>query len=179
MRIIVAFAVGASALLGACAQKSEPPPPIAATIPQENFVLIAPPENVIVVAFREHFEFLPSHRARFPGSTNGLSEEHRALLESLFEQVAAEPAAEDQLAILTEVSTMTEAPLQEWRKVRVFKSAATCNATRAELIKVTSEQTKKFGAYPGMPREEFQWPFLAKSFEWSRCVPAEMAPSVL
>jgi hypothetical protein len=178
MRIIVAFAVGASALLGACAQTSEPPQ-TPANMAQENFVLIAPPDNVIVVAFRETFEFLPGHRAQFPRGTNGLSEQHRASLESLFEQVAAEPAVEDRLDILTEVSTMTEAPLEEWRAVRVFKSAATCNATRAELIKVTSAQAKKVGAYSGMPREEFQWPFLAKSFEWSRCVPAEMAPSVL
>jgi hypothetical protein len=176
MRIIVAFAIGASALLGACAQTPEPPP-IAATI--ENWVLIAPPENVIVAAFRKHVEFLPAHRARFPGSTNGLSEEHRASLESLFEQVAAQPAAEDQLEILTEVSTMTEAPLKEWREVRMFKSATTCNATRAQLIKVTTDQTRKFGAYSRMPREEFQWPFLAKMFEWSRCVPAGMTPSVL
>ena len=179
MRTIVALAVGTSALLGACAQTPEQPPQIAASIAQENFVLIAPPENVIMVAFRETFEYLPAHRARFPGSTNGLSEQHRASLESLFEQVAAEPAAEDQLEILTEVSTMTEAPVKEWREVRVFKSATTCNATRAELIKVTSDQTRKVGAYSRMPREEFQWPFLAKTFQWSRCVPAEMAPSVL
>jgi hypothetical protein len=30
-----------------------------------------------------------------------------------------------------------------------------------------------------MPREEYQWPLLAKSFQFSRCVPAGMAPSLL
>ena len=30
----------------------------------------------------------------------------------------------------------------------------------------------------GMPREEFQWPLLARSFAWSRCVPDEVAKSV-
>ena len=179
MRIIVAFAAGATLLLGACAQTPTQPPQAATNVAQENWVLIAPPDNVVTVAFLETFEFLPEHRARFPGSTNGLSEQHRASLERLFEQVAAEPAAEDRLKILTEVSALTDAPVEQWREVRVFKSAATCNATRGELIKVTSEQTRKLGAYARMPREEFQWPLLARSFEWSRCVPAEVAPSVL
>ena len=61
--------------------------------------------------------------------------------------------------------------------VQIGDGSATRRAS--ELIKVTSEQTKKVGAYASMPREEFQWPLLAKSFQWSRCVPAEMAPSVL
>ena len=47
----------------------------------------------------------------------------------------------------------------------------------AELVKVTGDQTHKFGAYAGMPREEFQWPMLARSFAWSRCVPDEVAAS--
>jgi hypothetical protein len=178
MRITVALAAGATLLLGACAQTPKPPE-VAANLAQENWVLIAPPDNVVTVAFLETFEFLPEHRADFPRSTNGLSEQHRAALEDLFEQVAAERVPEDRLEILTEVSTLTEAPIKEWREVRVFKSAVACNSTRGELIKVTSEQTKKVGAYARMPREEFQWPLLAKSFEWSRCVPAAMAPSVL
>ena len=73
---------------------------------------------------------------------------------------------------------MTEAPVEQWREVRVFRSAAACKSTRAELVKVTGEQTRKFGAYAGMPREEFQWPMLARSFAWSRCVPDELAASV-
>jgi hypothetical protein len=178
MRIIVAFAAGATLLLSACAQTPKPPE-VAKAVAQENWVLIAPPDNVVTVAFLDTFEFLPEHKANFPGSTNGLSEQHRASLERLFEQVAAEPAAEERLEILTEVSALTDAPIEQWREVRVFKSAAACNTTRDELIKVTSEQTRKFGAYARMPREEFQWPLLARSFEWSRCVPAEMAPSVL
>ena len=178
MRIIAAFAAGAALLLGACAQTPKPPE-VATTVAQENWVLIAPPDNVVTVAFLETFEFLPEHRARFPGSTNGLSDQHRAALEDLFEEVAAERVPEDRLEILTEVSALTEAPIKEWREVRVFKSAVACNTTRGELIKVTSEQTRKVGAYARMPREEFQWPLLAKSFEWSRCVPAKMAPSVL
>lgn len=179
MRMMVAFAAGATLLLGACAQTPKQPPEVARNVAQENWVLIAPPDNVVTVAFLDTFEFLPEHRASFPGSTNGLSEQHRTSLARLFEQVAAEPAAADRLEILTEVSALTGAPVKEWREVRVFKSAGTCNATRGELIKVTSEQTKKVGAYARMPREEFQWPLLAKSFQWSRCVPAEMAPSVL
>lgn len=178
MRIIAAFAAGAALLLGACAQTPKQPE-VAQKVAQENWVLIAPPDNVVTAAFLDTFEFLPEHRARFPGSTNGLSEQHRAALERLFEQVAAEPAAEDRLEILTEVSALTDAPVKQWREVRVFKSAVACNSTRGELIKVTSEQTRKVGAYARMPREEFQWPLLARSFEWSRCVPAEMAPSVL
>ena len=179
MRMMVAFAAGASLLLGACAQTPKQPPEVARNVAQENWVLIAPPDNVVTVAFLETFEFLPEHRADFPRGTNGLSEQHRAALERLFEEVAAERVPEDRLEILTEVSALTEAPIKEWREVRVFKSAVACNSTRGELIKVTSEQTRKVGAYARMPREEFQWPLLAKSFEWSRCVPAEMAPSVL
>jgi len=178
MRTLVAFAVGATALLAACAQTPKPPQVVAKAV-QENWVLIAPPENVATIAFRDTFEFLPEHKAHFPRSTNGLSEQDRASLEELFEQVAAEPAAEDRLEILTEVSALTEAPLKDWREVRVFKSATACAATREELIKVTDLQTKKVGAYPHMPREEFQWPLLAKSFQLSRCVPAAMAPSTL
>jgi hypothetical protein len=176
MRIIVAFAAGAALLLGACAQTAKPPE-VAVSVAQENWVLIAPPDNVTTVAFIDTFEFLPEHKARFPSST--INGHDRASLERLFEQVAAEPVAEDRLEVLTEVSVLTEAPVKEWREVRVFKSAVACNATRGELIKVTGEQTKKVGAYARMPREEFQWPLLAKSFQLSRCVPAEMAPSVL
>ena len=178
MRMTVAFAAGATLLLCACAQTPKPPE-VAKAVAQENWVLIAPPDNVVTVAFLDTFEFLPEHRASFPRSTNGLSEQHRASLEHLFQQVAAEPVPEDRLDILTEVSALTDAPLKDWREVRVFRSAVACNATRGELIKVTTEQTKKVGAYAHMPREEFQWPLLAKSFEWSRCVPADMAPSVL
>jgi hypothetical protein len=178
MRIIVAFAASASLLLGACAQTPKQPE-VARTVAQEDWVLIAPPDNVVTVAFLDTFEFLPEHRARFPRDTNGLSEQQRASLEHLFEQVAAEPEVGERLEILTEVSAVTDAPLEDWREVRVFKSAVACNATRGELIKVTTDQTRKVGAYSRMPREEFQWPLLAKSFEWSRCVPAEMAPSVL
>jgi len=175
MRILVVFAAGVTALLGACALTPEPPP-VTASIVQQDWVLIAPPDNIVTGAFYDTFEFLPEHKARFPGSANGLSEQHRASLERLFEQVAAEPAAEDRLDILTAVAVLTEAPIEEWRKVRVFRSAAACNSTREELIKVTSEQTKKVGAYSRMPREEFQWPLLAKSFQWSRCMPADLAP---
>ena len=178
MRMTVAFAAGATLLLAACAQPPKPPE-VAETVAQGNWILIAPPDNVATVAFLETFEFLPEHRASFPGSTNGLSEQHRASLERLFEQVAAEPDVGERLEILTEVSAVTDAPITEWREVRVFKSAGACNTTRGELIKVTSDQTRKVGAYARMPREEFQWPLLAKSFEWSRCVPADMAPSVL
>jgi hypothetical protein len=178
MRTLVAFAAGATALLSACAQTPTPPQVVAKAV-QENWVLIAPPDNVTTMAFLETFEFLPEHKAPFPRSTNGLSEQDRASLEELFEQVAAEPAVEDRLEILTEVSALTDAPIKQWREVRVFKSSTACTATREELIKVTSLQTEKVGAYPHMPREEFQWPLLAKSLQWSRCVPAAMAPSAL
>jgi hypothetical protein len=86
--------------------------------------------------------------------------------------VAAEPQPAGRLEILANVSAEIEAPLEQWREVRVFKSAVDCRSTREELVQVTDEQTRKFGAYPRMPREEFQWPMLARSFQWSRCVPA-------
>ena len=179
MRTTATLAAGVTILLAACAQTPKPPPDVAAVVAQENWVLIAPPENITTIAFIDTFEFLPDHHANFPRDTNGLDELHRASLKELFEQVAAEPAAEDRLGILTEVSALTEAPIREWREVRMFKSVAACNSTRQELIKVTDLQTEKVGAYSGMPREEFQWPLLAKSFKWSRCVPAGMAPSLL
>jgi hypothetical protein len=174
-----AVAVAAAAFLGACAQTPPPPQDVATKVEQENWVLIAPPDNVATVAFIDTFEYLPDHKARFPGSTNGMSARDRASLEDLFKQVAAEAAAEDRLLILTEVSALTEAPVKQWREVRTFKSAVACNSTREELIKVTSDQTRKFGAYSDMPREEYQWPLLAKSFQFSRCVPAGRAPSLL
>lgn len=176
MRMIAA--VVATAFLGACAT---PPAPqeVAVQVEQEKWILIAPPDNVATVAFIETFEFLPDHRDRFPGHTNGMSEDDRASLEALFDQVAAEADAEDRLEILTEVAAETEAPVKDWREVRTFRSALSCNSTREELLKVTGDQTKKFGAYSDMPREEYQWPLLEKSFQFSRCVPEGMAPSVL
>jgi hypothetical protein len=177
--IAAALAAGATALLGACAQTPKQPPQIAASDVPGDWVLIAPPDNVDTVAFIETFEFLPDGDTSFPRSTNGLSEQDRASLRRLFEQVAAQPTPEDRVEMLTEISARTEAPVKEWREVRVFKSAVACNSTRAELIKVTDTQTKKVGAYSDMPREEYQWPLLAKSFKFSRCVPAAMAPSVL
>jgi hypothetical protein len=177
MRILVALVVGATAILGACAETPKPAVETSA-IPQQDWILIAPPDNAVTVAFLDTFEYLPDHKDRFPGHTNGLSEPHRRSLESLFEQVAAQPSPEERLRIVTEVSALTEVPVDGWRQVRVFKSAETCESTRAELIKVTQAQTQKFGAYAGMPREEFQWPLLARSFQWSRCVPGSVTASL-
>ena len=177
MRILVALVVVATAILGGCAET--PKPAIeASAIPQQDWILIAPPDNAVTVAFLDIFEYLPGHKDRFPGHTNGLSEQDRRSLESLFEQVAAEPSPEGRLRLVTEVSALTEVPVERWRQVRVFRSAATCESTRAELIKLTAEQTRKFGAYARMPREEFQWPLLARSFQWSRCVPAGVTASL-
>ena len=178
MRISVALVVGATAILGACAETPKPPAVEASSIVQQDWVLIAPPDNAVTVAFLETFEYLPGHRDRFPGHPDGLSEPDRRSLESLFEQVAAEPTPEGRLRLVTEVSALTEVPIEDWRHVRVFKSSETCESTRAELIKVTAEQTRKFAAYARMPREEFQWPLLARSFEWSRCVPGGVTASV-
>jgi hypothetical protein len=180
MRITpVALALGASALLVACADTPEPPPPVVARpMVQQDWVLIAPPDNLATVAFLDTFEYLPDHRDLFPIDTNGLSEQDRGSLQRLFERVAAEPQPAARLAILTDVSAEIEAPLERWREVRVFKSASDCRSTREELVKVTDEQTRKFAAYAGMPREEFQWPMLARSFQWSRCVPAGPATEV-
>jgi len=177
MRILVALVVGATAILGGCA---ETPKPSAMTgaIPQQDWILIAPPDNTVTVAFLDTFEYLPGHRDPFPGHTNGLGEQDRRSLESLFEQVAAEPSPEGRLRLVTEVSALTEEPIERWRQVRVFRSAHTCESTRTELVKLTAEQTRKFGAYAGMPREHFQWPLLARSFQWSRCVPAGVTASL-
>ncbi len=175
----VALAVGATALLVACADPPAPPAPVASRpMPQQAWVLIAPPDNLATVAFLDTFEYLPDHRAPFPSDTNGLSEQDRRSPLSLYERVAAEPQPSARLEILTNVSAEIEAPLERWREVRVFKSAGACRETREELVKVTDEQTRKFGAYSGMPREEFQWPMLARSFQWSRCVPAGPAAEV-
>lgn len=173
MRTLVALVVGATAILGGCSQT--PKPPVEASVQRQDWILIAPPDNTLTVAFLDTFEFLPDHQDRFPGRTNGLSEQDLQGLQRLFEKVAAEPSAEDRLQILTDVSAVTEAPVEQWRQVRIFRSAGDCESTRAELVKVTNEQTRKFGAYQGMPREEFQWPMLAKSFQWSRCVPTAVA----
>ena len=106
MRILVALVVGATAILGGCA---ETPKPSAMTgaIPQQDWILIAPPDNTVTVAFLDTFEYLPGHRDRFPGHTNGLGEQDRRSLESLFEQVAAEPSPEGRLRLVTEVSALT------------------------------------------------------------------------
>ena len=177
MRTLVALAAGATAVLGGCV--ATPKPPVEATAAlQQDWVLIAPPDNHQTTAFLETFEFLPDHQDRFPRSTNGMTEQQRRSLQQLFELVAAEPSPEGRLRVLTETSAVTEAPVEQWREVRVFRSAAACESTREQLLKVTGEQTRKFGAYEGMPREEFQWPMLARSFAWSRCVPSELAPSV-
>jgi hypothetical protein len=177
MRILVVLAAGATVLVGGCVATPKPPAQAAAAV-QQDWVLIAPPDNHQTAAFLETFEFLPDHQDRFPRTTNGMTEQQRRSLQELFEQVAAEPSPEARVRILTESSAMTAAPVEQWREVRVFRSAAACESTRAELVKVTSDQTEKFGAYDGMPREEFQWPMLARSFASSRCVPDEVAAKV-
>ena len=176
MRTLVALVVGATAILGGCAETPKSTVD-ARTLPQQEWVLIAPPEDHLTTAFLETFEFLPDHEDSFPRSTNGLSEQERRSLKSLFEEVAAEPSPEARLRVLTESSDTAGVPVGQWREVRIFKSARACESTRAELVKVTDEQTQKVGAYAGMPREEFQWPMLAQSFHASRCVPGSMAAS--
>jgi hypothetical protein len=175
MRTLVALVVGALAITSGCST-TEPAPAQPAALKQ-NWVLIAPPDDTTTLAFMDVFEFLPARKDPFPGKTDGLPEQDRRSLKSLFERVKAAPSAEASVQILTESSTDPDAPLPQWRQVRKFSSSDACESTRAELLKVTDEQTKKFGAHPGMPREEFQWPMLARTFQWSRCVPSEvMAP---
>jgi type IV pilus biogenesis protein CpaD/CtpE len=176
MRILVALVAGAAALLGGCSHTPDPARHSQASqlLPQD-WILIAPPDNTLTVAFLETFEFLPDGKDRFPGAPKRMTEQDRRSLQGLFEQVKAAPTAEARLEILTELSAETEAPIEQWRRVRVFKSSSACESTRAELVKVTSEQSQKVGAYAGMPREEFQWPLLARSFQWSRCVPSAVA----
>ncbi len=176
MRTLVAMVAGAAALLGGCsltpAPKMQSPPVPALT---QDWILIAPPDNTLTAAFLSTFEYLPDGKARFPGNLERMSKQEQSSLRGLFQQVQAAPTPEARLQILTELSAETEAPIEQWRRVREFRSADQCEATRAELVKVTSEQTRNVGAYAGMPREEFQWPMLARSFEWSRCVPNEVA----
>ena len=63
MRISVALAVGATALLGGCAQTPEPPQPVGEPpCVQQDWVLIAPPDNIATVAFLDTFEYLPDHQ---------------------------------------------------------------------------------------------------------------------
>jgi hypothetical protein len=176
MRTLVALAASAAALLSGCSHSPDPALQSQASRPlPQGWVLIAPPDNTLTVAFLDTFEFLPDGNDRFPGRTDGMTEQDRRSLQGLFEQVKAAPTAEARLQILTDLSAETRAPIEQWRQVRAFKSAGECESTRAELVKVTSEQTRNVGAYSGMPREEFQWPLLARSFEWSRCVPGAPA----
>jgi hypothetical protein len=175
MRTLVALVAGAAALLGGCSHTPNPPSQQANRAVAQDWILIAPPDNTLTVAFLDTFEFLPDGKDRFPGRTDGMTEQDRRSLQGLFKQVQAAPTPEARLQILTELSAKTEAPVAQWRQVRAFKSSSECESTRAELVKVTSEQTEKVGAYAGMPREEFQWPLLARSFQWSRCVPGAAA----
>jgi hypothetical protein len=173
---LVALAAGAAALLSGCSTGPDPALQGQASRPlPQDWILIAPPDNTLTVAFLDTFEFLPDGKDRFPATTDGMSEPDRRSLQDLFKQVQAAPSAQARLQILTDLSAVTEAPLEQWRQVRGFRSADECESTRAELVKVTSEQTRNVGAYAGMPREEFQWPLLAKSFQWSRCVPNDVA----
>ena len=174
MRTLVALVAGA-VLLGGCSHTPDSQQAQASRALPQDWVLIAPPDNTLTVAFLDTFEFLPDGKDRFPGKTQRMTEQDRRSLQGLFEQVRAAPTPEARLQILTDLSAQTEAPIAQWRQVRAFKSSGACESTRAELVKVTSEQTQKFGAYAGMPREEFQWPLLAKSFQWSRCVPGAVA----
>ena len=177
MRIPVALVIGLLAIITGCSTTTPTPAKPAASTMSRDWVLIAPPDNVATVAFMEVFEFLPDRKTRFPGETDGLSEADLRSLKTLFEQVKAAPSDEVRVQILTESSSLTDTPLPQWRQVREFSSSEACKSTRTELLKVTDEQTKKFGAYPHMPREEFQWPMLGRSFQWSRCVPRGlMAP---
>ena len=170
MRTALALLAGAAALLGGC---SHTPAPVQtqARSTSQDWILIAPPDNTVTVAFLNTFEYLPDGGDPFPGQIDGLTEQDRRSLQDLFEQVKAAPTPAAGLKILTELAAKNEAPVERWRRVRVFKSEEACKSTRAELLKVTDEQTQKFGAHAGMPREEFQWPLLARSFAWSRCVP--------
>jgi hypothetical protein len=175
MRTALASIAGAAVLLSGCSHLSSPTQSEASRSAQQEWVLIAPPDNTLTSAFLSTFEFLPDGNARFPRAVDGLNEQDRRALQSLFERVRAAPSPAESLQILTELSAETEAPIGQWRQVRTFKSESACESIRAQLLQVTNEQTHKFGAHAGMPREEFQWPMLARSFEWSRCVPRDGA----
>jgi hypothetical protein len=171
MRTALAL-VASVALLGGCSHFQSPVQTQARATPQE-WMLIAPPDDTLTLAFMDTFEYLPDGNDRFPGSVDGMTDQDRRSLQTLFEQVKAAPTPAASLKILADRAAHTEAPVERWRQVRVFKSEEACKSTREELIKVTDDQTQKVGARPGMPREEFQWPLLARSFAWSRCVPAD------
>jgi hypothetical protein len=175
MRSALVFVAGAAALLSGCSSIPSPTQKEASRSAQQDWVLIAPPDNTLTTAFFNTFEFLPDGNDRFPRKVDGLNDEDRRALQSLFERVRAAPSPAESLKILTESSAQTEAPIGEWRQVRTFKSASACQSIRAQLLEVTHNQTQKFGAHANMPREEFQWPMLARSFEWSRCVPRDGA----
>jgi hypothetical protein len=171
MRTLVALVAGAAALLSACSHTPSPVQSHASRPVSQDWTLIAPPDNSLTAAFLDTFEYLPDGKDRFPGKIDGMSVQDRQALQRLFERVKAAPSAQAELQILTELSAETEAPIGQWRRVRVFKSEDECESTRTQLVKITNEQSQKFGAHKGMPREEFQWPLLARSFAWSRCVP--------
>jgi hypothetical protein len=175
MRTALVFVASAAALLSGCSSMSSPPRTEASRSAPEDWVLIAPPDNTLTTAFFNTFEFLPDGKDRFPRAVDGLNEQDRSALQGLFERVRAAPSPAESVKILTELSAQTEAPIGEWRQVRTFKSASACESIRAQLLEVTNNQTQKFGAHANMPREEFQWPMLARSFEWSRCVPRDGA----
>jgi hypothetical protein len=171
MRTLVALVAGAAALLSGCSHTQSPVQSQASRPVPQDWMLIAPPDNTLTSAFLDTFEYLPDGNDRFPSTVDGMTVQDRRALQSLFERVKAASSPAESLQILTELSAQTEAPVGQWRRVRAFKSQDECQSTRAELVKVTNEQTQKFGAHRGMPREEFQWPLLARSFAWSRCVP--------
>jgi hypothetical protein len=171
MRSLVVLVAGAAALLSGCSHTPSPVQSQASRSLPQDWMLIAPPDNTVTTAFLDTFEYLPDGNDRFPSKVDGMTVQDRRALQRLFERVRSAGSPKQSLQILTELSAQTDAPVGQWRRVRAFKSADACESTRAELLKVTSEQTRKFSAHAGMPREEFQWPLLARSFAWSRCVP--------
>lgn len=169
MRLSTFLAAGLIGMLAACATQTPPPPP-----PQtfsQNWVLLAPPDDPLVLALLDNIERLPGpgdelSRTAVPGLTTA---RYRSL-QRLFDEAKQLPSADQRGRYLVERAVLDTRPVHEWREVRRFSTGEKCETTLRQLQANTTEMDQKMAYRTGMYLDQLEWKVMARSFGQGRCI---------
>lgn len=169
MRPSTLLAVGLMAALAACASPTrEPAPPQTFS---QDWVMLAPPDDPLVMALMENVERLPGPSDQLSRSAvPGLTTARWQSLQRLHDEAKQLPSAEQRGRYLVDRAVLDTRPVTEWREVRRFSTAEKCEATLRQLQINTQDMDQKTRYRSNMYLNELEWPVMARSFDQGRCI---------